>query len=316
MKPSMKALPITAHCRIRQQGLTLVELMVAMAVSLLLLAALTAVFINSNSARREIDLSAEVMENGRYASDVLGRELAQTGFYGTLVAVPGNTLDLTKLCSSALADWTASLGVPVFGVLDTDAKPSCLASRKLGTDAIFVQRVSTCAVGEAGCAAESNNFAYLQVSECGTEYGATPSVLASGGSGSGTFTLQNKTCSATGTAPLRKLIRRLYYISADNQLSYQEIGLTTNPAPVVLVDGIEDLQISYGIDGNADGSIDEFKPAPTGTEWTNVIGLRVGVQALSSSPSRQAQPGTTDNLKRRVYNTFISFEAPTLKRQS
>jgi len=42
----------------------------------------------------------------------------------------------------------------------------------------------------------------------------------------------------------------------------------------------------------------------------------VGVQALSSSPSRQTQPGTTDNLKRRVYNTFISFEAPTLKRQS
>jgi len=47
-----------------------------------------------------------------------------------------------------------------------------------------------------------------------------------------------------------------------------------------------------------------------------VIGLRVGVQALSSSPSRQTQPGTTDNLKRRVYNTFIPFEAPTLKRQS
>jgi len=242
----MQAQPTTTHRRHHQRGLTLVELMVAMAVSLLLLAALTAVFINSNSARREIDLSAEVMENGRYASDVLGRELALTGFYGTLVAVPGNTLDLSKLCSSALADWTDSLGMPVFGVLDTDAKPSCLASRKSGTDAIFVQRVSTCAVGETGCAAESNNFAYLQVSECGTEYGTTPFVLATGGSGSGTFTLQNKTCSAAGTAPRRKLIRRVYYVSADNQLSYQEIGLSTNPAPVVLVDGIEDLQISYG----------------------------------------------------------------------
>lgn len=312
MKP-----PLFTDCpKHRQRGLTLVELMVAMAVSLLLLAALTAVFINSNSARREIDLSAEVMENGRYASDVLGRELAQTGFYGTLVAVPGNTLDLSKLCSSALADWTASLGLPVFGVLDTDAKPSCLASRKSGTDALFVQRVSTCAVGETGCAAESNNFAYLQVSECGTEYGSTPFVLATGGAGSGTFTLQNKACSAAGSAPKRKLIRRIYYISADNQLSYQEIGLTTNQAPVVLVDGIEDMQVEYGIDGDVDGSINVFKATPDAGEWANAIGLRVGVQALSSSPSRQTQPGTTDNLKRRVYNTFISFEAPTLKRQS
>lgn len=302
-----------------ERGLTLVELMVAMAVSLFLLAALTAVFINSNSARREIDLSAEVMENGRYAADVLNRELAQTGFYGTLVAVPGNNLDLTKLCSSTLTDWTDSLGMPVFGVLPSDAKPSCLASRKTGTDAIFVQRVSTCAVGETGCDAESNNFAYLQVSECGTEYSSTPFVLARGGSGSGTFTLQNKACSSAGTAPRRKLIRRIYYISADNQLSYQEIGITTNPAPVVLVEGIEDMQIEYGIDGapgTVDGSIDVFKAAPGATEWANVIGLRVGVQALSSAPSRQAQPGTTDNMKRRVYNTFVPFEAPTLKRQS
>jgi len=290
--------------------------MVAMAVSLLLLAALTAVFINSNSARRELDLSAEVMENGRYASDVLGREWAQTGFYGTLVAVPGNTLALTSLCSSTLADWTASLGMPTFGVLDSDAKPTCLASRKAGTDAIFVQRVSTCAVGETGCATESTNFAYLQVSECGTEYGTTPFVLAAGGSGSSTFTLQNKSCATAGSAPRRQLIRRIYYISANNELSYQEIGLNTNPAPVVLVDGIEDMQVEYGIDGNADGSIDEFKPAPLAAEWANVIGLRVGVQARSSTASRQSQPGTTDNLKRRVYNTFISFEAPTLKRQS
>lgn len=301
------------------RGLTLVELMVAMAVSLLLLAALTAVFINSNAARREIDLSAEVMENGRYASDVLTRELAQAGFYGTLVTVPGTSLDLTKLCSNNLSEWTDSLGIPVFGVQPSDAKPSCLASRKSGTDAIFVQRVSTCTVGETDCPAESNNFAYLQVSECGSEYSSTPFVLARGGSGSGTFTLQNKTCSAAGSAPYRKLIRRIYYISESNQLSYQEIGLTTNPAPVVLVDGIEDLQVEYGIDGApaaVDGSIDVFKAAPDATEWTNVIGLRVGVQALSSSSSRQAQPGTSDNLKRRVYNTFIPFAAPTLKRQS
>src|SRR5678815_2425948 len=140
------------------RGLTLVEMMVAMVIGMVLVAGLSAVFVNSSTARNEIELSADVIENGQYAVVALSRDLAQTGFYGTLVSPAGSTIDP---CSTDPAVWAASLAVYAVGLNNADADPACLA-RKPGTDAIFVQRASTCTTteGGAGCAEEAGH-AYL-----------------------------------------------------------------------------------------------------------------------------------------------------------
>lgn len=356
-----------ARCR-RQRGLTLIELMIALVIGLVIIAAVSVLFSSSSRSRQEIESSAEVSENGRYALDVLSRELSQTGFYGSLVTpaaatvtrVPTDMSAATAMCLTGIANlgtWQDSLSYYVLGLgsaagANIDADPTCI-TRKAGTDAVFIQRASTCAVGDPDCPAETNADAYLQVSECGSEYSATPIVLAQGGSPTSpgaaatvppSFTLQTKTCAGTA-APKRKLVRRIYYISAANALSYQDIPLNPPggvlPDPVVLAENIEQMQIEYAFDTStpADGTPDVFAAAPNpppapapNTDWTQVIGVRIWLLARSTDPSQNTKNAASfvlggdttvsvaanaaGNPKRRVYSTYISFVTPKARRES
>ena len=147
----------------RQRGLSLVELMVSLAIGLVIVAAASLLFVNSSQARREVDLSAEPIENGRYGLDALSRELSQAGFYGTLVDTAGTT---NAPCSIDPKVWADSLDIVAVGLNNADPDPVCLA-RKPGTDAVFVQRASTCTTADAApTCTEVPTAAYLHVTEC------------------------------------------------------------------------------------------------------------------------------------------------------
>lgn len=306
----------------RQRGLTLVELMVSLVIGLVVVIATSAVFISSSKSRQELDVTADVVETGRYALLALSNELTQTGFYSSLVTPDGTAIDV---CSTSVTAWASTLAVYAFGYNNNDPDPACF-SRKAGTDAIFVQRASTCAVGE--CAeAESADNAYLQVSECGTEYSATPSVLAKGLNATA-FTLQTKACDGT-RAPKRKLVRRVFYVDANDRLVSSDVTLTgVSATPTVIAEGIEQLQLSYAIDSNGDGTPDAFSATPA--DWSQVIGVRVWVLARSELRSAAAaaamtfemddttvtQTAAASNFKRRLYSTYVPFVTPTARRQS
>lgn len=352
-----RALAPISNARSRhQRGLTLIELMIALVIGLLIVAAVSVLFLGSSRSRQQIESSAEVNENGRYAMDVLGRELSQTGFYGSLVtpiaattAIPSGTMTVAAaMCTTTIGDWQDSLTYYVLGLgsagagtTSIDANPSCVTTRKDGTDALFIQRASTCAVGETDCPAESTANAYLQVSECGSEYSATPIVLAPGGSGATTFNLQTKTCTSATKAPKRQLIRRIYFISTANALSYQDITLDGALPPVVLAENIEQMQIEYAFDTSTppDGTPDVFAAAPNpppapapNTDWTQVVGVRIWLLARSTDSSLNTKnaadfvlgsdttihidANAAGNPKRRVYSTYISFVTPKSRRES
>jgi len=304
------------------RGLTLVEMMVAMVIGTVLVAGLGAVFVNSSVARNEIELSADVIENGQYALVALSRDLAQTGFYGTLVVPAGGAIDL---CSTDPAVWATSLTAYAVGLNNTDPDPACLA-RKAGTDAVFIQRASTCTTTEAGagCGEEAGQ-AYLQVSECGMEYSLIPYVVARGLDPA--LTLQTKACDGT-RAPKRRLVRRFYYISTDNVLSSVDITPNGTLPPVALVENIEQMQIEYAVDVDGDGTPDAFSPTPA--DWSLVVGARFWLLARSTTTSRNGSaaltfemsdtrfdvPETTVNFKRRVYSTYVAFLTPKSRRES
>src|SRR5215204_130836 len=122
--PSLRC-PRLAHGsrRARTRGLTLVEMMVAMVIGMVLVAGLSTVFVNSSVARNEIELSADVIENGQYGLVALSRDLSQTGFYGTLVTPAGGNIDP---CSTDPALWATSLTAYAVGLNNADADPACL----------------------------------------------------------------------------------------------------------------------------------------------------------------------------------------------
>lgn len=65
----------------RQRGLTLVELMVALAISLVLVLAASYVYLATRQSDRALERSSDAQETGVYVLQLLGREIANAGYY-------------------------------------------------------------------------------------------------------------------------------------------------------------------------------------------------------------------------------------------
>ena len=64
----------------KQQGLTLVELMISMTLSLVVVFAVGSILISSNQAASVSDTLADSQESGRFAVDYINRQLLKTGY--------------------------------------------------------------------------------------------------------------------------------------------------------------------------------------------------------------------------------------------
>ena len=105
-----------SQLRRRQAGLSLLELMIAIAIGLFLLVGLVSVFATSNRNYLELSRSQQQIENGRFATTLLSDDIGQAGYYGQYpiaVAAPGA---MPNPCEAAnMANLRAAMGMPVQG---------------------------------------------------------------------------------------------------------------------------------------------------------------------------------------------------------
>ena len=268
-------------------GVSLIELMIAMTLGLIVLAALVSVFANSSAARSEMERSARQIENGRYAMEILTDDLRHAGFYGEAtikagvptsaapgtLAVPltiGLPAALPDPCSTLSTDWFSALLIAVQGYdLGLGVPGTCtLPNAKPNEDVLVVRRVATCEAGVGTCPIVVAGQPYFQVSKCATETPLTPFTMgASASVPAPTFTLHMKDCATV--AGVRQYFVRMYYISTDNgsgvavpTLMRREFtggGFVTVP----LVEGIEEFNVEYGIDTDGDGAPDGYAADPS-----------------------------------------------------
>ena len=173
-----------------QKGFTLVELMISMVIGLLIVLALLTMLVNVNRNNSEMTKTNRVIENGRFALQLLQADVSHAGYWGGWVPefddltragapsdVPTGVPD-PCLAYTTPADWTLAhkqnlIGLPVQSYqLGTVTIPVCAArvvSPQPDTDALFVRHVETCAAGvDAGCAALTAGDLYFQTNRCGT----------------------------------------------------------------------------------------------------------------------------------------------------
>lgn len=112
-----------------QQGFTLVELMIALTISLVLLLVVGTVFTNSRQAFRLQENNARIQESGRFALEILGRSIKQAGnanipFTGLKIAFAGNAITgtdggagaadtITLQYDGVIGDRDCGVGTPV-----------------------------------------------------------------------------------------------------------------------------------------------------------------------------------------------------------
>ena len=64
----------------RQKGLTLIELLIAMTLSLMIMGAVGTILVNSNQAASLSDTLSQTQETGRFAADYMNRQLLRAGY--------------------------------------------------------------------------------------------------------------------------------------------------------------------------------------------------------------------------------------------
>ena len=292
-------------------GFTLVELMVAITISLLLLMGLTVVFVGNSRSFSENQRASQQIENGRYATALLSEGIRHAGFYGevadvtNLVLTPAIVLPavLPDPCVTDLVSVRAALSVPIQGVDDPGTLPTCLPDHLTGTDVLVVRRANTTTIPAATAVA---NGYYTQTSFCPTQLPVFE--LAQSG-----FALQQKDCLTA--APVRQYHVEIYFVSPCSlptgangvckstdpavptlkRLELRPAGDPTCPVfaetswcLVPLVEGIENLQIEYGIETSATptGTPDVYKTLPASmAEWAQVVAIRLHLLARNLEQS-------------------------------
>lgn len=328
-------------------GASLVELMISIAIGLLILVALLTLFTNTSRARAEFERTSENLENGRYAVELLTEELQLAGYYGEQNPQGTAALPLPEPCSLDAAVWEAAMPVHAQGFNEASGLPSCIpGTRVAGTDVLTLRRTHTCVAGVGDCDAVVPGAPYFQVSLC-----ANPGPkFAIGAAGVQSFPLTEKDCATT--AGLRRYAVHTYFVSSENgagravptlkRLEFAGAGFRETS----LVEGIERMQLEYGIDTDADGSADVFTADPAGfsvpgcgtctaaTNMENVVAVRLHllVRALDPSPGYvdrktynlgRSGAGTplivgplNDAFRRRVYTSLVRLMNPSSRRET
>lgn len=285
----------TNHCvsipagAVRQQGFTLIEVLLAAAVGVILLMATLSLFDSTNSAKVRLTRTNEVFQTGVFALNTLQTDLRLAGFYGEGVVSASVPSSQPDPCSTTASDWRSALGLPVQAWLaGASGVPSCIPTSSLVSDSsvIVIRRAATCEIGTAGCSDGTGNTPMVQVSQCKDD--ATTNQT---GTAAGDFSLKNVTCAAA--APRRQFYTRIYYLTRNN-VDGDGIGtlkrLDLMPGPtrttVTVAQGVQQMRLVYGIDTNNDSVADEWSSAPAYSKLKDVVTVQVNLLMKSSDADR------------------------------
>jgi type IV pilus assembly protein PilW len=283
----------------RKRGFTLVELMVSMAIGLIILAAISVVLTTHMRQQAVIDKRNRLIDNGRYALELLSENLRLAGYFGEFdtsgIPPPGATVDPCKAAAGIadLAELRRGIGHPIQAYdamlgpsRPTSATPpaSCGLSELLkpGSDVLVVRRVLTTSTAQATIP-PGNASVFVQGTQCNADLptfrvDVDPVKLDR-------LTLQ---CGATAPkAPANRLLQEIYFVAKDHvagdgiptlkRIELQADGRFSAPLP--LVEGIEFVQFAYGIDTPVeDGVPDSYEDcsgASCSTNWDKVVSVKI-----------------------------------------
>ena len=307
----------------RQSGFSMVELLIAVALGIVLSWAILDVTLNSSRTARELELTSEMVENGRYLTNLLSGELQLAGFYGRLEDYVDVTVtaqpDACGLSSTSLRN---GMNYPLLGLDGVAAGTTTCNGDVLltGSDALLIRRADTTSVNSTAGLVNARHYLQETVTAAGLDLGTNSS----------SFNLLEK--DGTTVAAIREYHQDIYFVDTDNvfnRLSLINGAYTVEP----LVEGVDDFQLVYGIDrsgdgvANADGGNAAFVELPaSASEWEDVVSVKIFLLLSSTSNAPGLSDGKTysyadragitfsDSKKRRLFSAVARLTNVSIKR--
>ena len=298
---------MNTHRPSRFDGFTLVEMMVAITISLIILVAVSSLFVSTKRTYNEQDRQAKMQEGARFALNFLTYDLRHAGYFGCLDDVNSQTVNSTVNASASLF---LNALIPIEGVENAtgnwypSGNTTLPAGIKSNTDAIVLRMSSptdpvsitdpmpnTSAELKVSSITGINDGDILMISDCSSadvfQVTAVQTSLHiqhnAGGSTPPGNSTQQLSKRYSPPAQVFKFVIRTYFIRDNNGVP----GLfrQDNSAPAEeLVPGVDQLQITYGVD--TDNPPDKVPNVylragdaglQSAADWSRVRSARIGL---------------------------------------
>ncbi len=337
----------------RQSGLSLIELMISIALGIFLSWGAMEAFISGKQAYSLQQNTSRMQENGRLAQEFIGNEIRAAGDYGC-GSGDSFVLDETTIAGTPDATTASCAGQPerinmlddaddvmndfnrvVFGYNDITANPiAALDPEPLAGTDVLVLRLST----EVGVLSNQVNLSpvptsisvngtlpasgFISIGDCAAlriyELTSNTGSLASLDSG----------CAQAGTflavgATVKQLDTVVYYVGIDSTngdvptlYRYSAIeAAASGESSEALLPGVEDLQIEFGIDNNADNNIDSYASAGsiTAAQWSGWDGDTNLVRAVRYALLVRSDDSLLSEEQTLIYPPFDTDNSQTME---
>ena len=322
-----------------QKGISLVEVLVALVISLFLLGGIIQVYLGNKASYTFTNAISRVQENGRFAMETLAKDLRMAGFFGCAIFDPDDTSNIVNNLNPAGAgyddfyDW---LGDGLISGTDNDglngsdsitirgAKPGALNIQppyNVSTSAaLFVDSTDTLEVNDIVMVTNCRGADIFQVTNTTQGTGsAKDSVVHNTGTvtaGPGNYNPDN--CLGANAhclsqtygsdASMIELQAVIYTIKAGTS-GEPALFRSINGVDEELIDGIEQMQILYGVDTDDDDFPNQYLTAPNVVDMNDVMAVRIMLLVRSQDNN------VTEDFQKYTFNGVNSTAADSRLRQ-
>lgn len=291
----------------QQQGFSLIELMIALVLGLVVTAAVIEIFLGARQVYQVQEAKARIQENGRFAMRTVTNSLLEAGYFGCATRSGVEITNTLNATNNYLWDFET----PIEGKEATSdsawapAIDAAITQPLGGSDILTVRTISEPSIqvtqhpggtppGSANIQVNAGNgleqFDIVMVTDCldAAVFQITSANPDTSGSlvhntGNGTPGNATKALSKNYEGGwINKIQTKSLYIRNNSRgipALYQRLN---NNNAEELVDGIESMQIRYGVDDDADGSADRYQTADAVSNWANVLSVEIELLLAST----------------------------------
>ncbi|KFX71635.1 hypothetical protein TMS3_0106840 [Pseudomonas taeanensis MS-3] len=308
--------------RRRNHGLSLVELMIALLVGLLLSAAVLQIFISSKNTYRMQESMARLQENGRFAVSYMANDIRMAGYMGcgNIDRIPVNNIGQADDGGLAVASFDSNTII----VGSDNVVSGNVWGAAPGTDTLVVRKVNGGGLRLTGNLATNN--ANIQIVDNSLNVQAGDILFITDCINADIFRATNVSTGSDGKVTIAHSaakntsvnLSKMYGSDAEvmvfESAAYfvKETGRTTPNGDAIralyvqrqagktaetatayeLVEGVQDIQLEFGVDTGNDSLADVYRTANNVTDWAKVVSARFSLlmqgvegKVLSSSGS-------------------------------
>lgn len=336
--------PFRTYPSRNQQGMTLLEILIAMTIGLFLVGGILVVYTATNQSYRLSESTSRLQESARFAFEMIANDVRSVGHMGCFTGTPNvvaTGFSVNPSPNPALATGFSAT-IPLTGTEASKPDWVTSASYIANTDTVTLRKASgsesvrltnLMAATSSAVTIGSNPYNWgaarlLVVSDCGSADYFLSSAAPSGSP----VTIphadtSNSSANLSKTygpdAQVMAYEQNTYYIqpgpSGQPSLYRQPWSGNNVGAAEEVVEGVENMQIVYGEDTNGDSAVDVYRTASVVSNWGNVLSIRISFlmrtmeDGMVDTPQAYTFNGTTttpaDRRIRRVFTSTIGLRS-------